>query len=93
MDRLRIIFATLAFVSVGFIFSNSPAFSQAQLISDMTDYSPGETAILTGSGFSADEPVTLQVLHADGTPSSGEDHDPWIVVADSLGNFVATWHV
>ena len=68
--------------------------AQAQtLTSDQADYAPGTTATLTGSGFQAGETVTLLVLHYDGTSDGGADHQPWQVTADSLGNFVTTWHV
>ena len=93
MDRLRIALATLVFASVSLFFCTSTAFSQAQLTTDMLDYSPGETAIFTGSGFFAEESVTVQVLHADGSPATGEDHDPWTVLSDSAGSFITTWHV
>ncbi|TRX33260.1 HYR domain-containing protein [Flavobacterium sp. ZT3R18] len=63
------------------------------LTSDQSDYIPGTTATLTGSGFQAGELVTLIVLHADGTPATGTDHDPWIVTADINGDFVTTWFV
>ncbi len=71
-----------------------PAIAQsASLTSDKGDYPPGATAELTGAGFQPGETVTLQVLHADGSPSNGADHDPWYVVADAQGGFVTTWHV
>jgi hypothetical protein len=63
------------------------------LKSDLPDYGPGEMAQLTGTGFFPNEQVTLQVLHANGTPATGEDHDPWTVTANNLGRFVTTWHV
>src|SRR5262245_50212008 len=65
----------------------------ASLTSDAGDYPPGATATLTGAGFGAGDTVTVQVVHADGSPSTGTDHDPWDVVADANGGFVTTWHV
>jgi len=65
----------------------------ASLMSDEPDYGPGMTATLTGSGFFPRESVTLRVVHADGTPSTGADHDPWTVTAGLTGRFVTTWHV
>ena len=70
--------------------------SRAQLPSlstDQPDYGPGEIAVLIGSGFVPSEFVSVRVVHADGTPSTGADHDPWIVAADESGRFVTTWHV
>src|SRR5438132_8406811 len=60
---------------------------------DQGDYAPGTTAQIYGRNFQADESVTLQVVHADGTPDSGADHDPWIVVVASDGTFTGTWHI
>ena len=65
----------------------------ATLVSDKSDYPPGATAVLTGAGFGAGETMTLQVLHADGSPSNGLAHDAWYVVADVEGAFVTTWRV
>src|SRR6185295_13983734 len=39
------------------------------------------------------ENVTLRVVHADGTPSTGAEHDPWTVAASRVGHFVTSWHV
>ena len=63
------------------------------ITTDQPDYAPGSTATFTGSGFTVGETVSLVVHHADGTPDSGADHDPWMVTADANGDFVTTWHV
>jgi len=63
------------------------------LTSDRMDYPPGDTAIFTGQGFQSGENIAMRVLHYDGTPDGGEDHEIWQIVADSNGNFVTTWHV
>ncbi len=60
---------------------------------DRPNYFPGETALITGSGFSPGEVVTLQVRHADDTAEGGTGHEPWSVVADSFGNFTTSWFV
>src|SRR5438874_8241772 len=44
---------------------------------DKQDYQPGETAVITGSGFQPREQVRLQVLHTDGTPNTAPEHQPW----------------
>ena len=67
--------------------------SAAQVTTDRADYPPGSTAYITGSGFAANELVTLQVIHADGTPDQGEDHEPWKVMTDADGVFETSWHV
>ena len=67
--------------------------SAPSVLTERSDYAPGETALISGSGFASGESVLLQVLHADGTPDSGSDHLPWAVTADADGSFQATWHV
>jgi VCBS repeat-containing protein len=65
------------------------------LTTDRTDYSPGSVCALTGSGFAANETVTLQIVHAD-DPSQNIDepaHQPWSVTADANGIFQAYWLV
>ncbi len=93
----------LCVLTITLLTASLPASSAAQgkrmraklptLTSDQTDYAPGTTAVLTGSGFVPGESVTLQVLHADGTPSTGSDHYPWTVAANNSGSFVTAWHV
>jgi hypothetical protein len=89
----QISFKILLVLLVIFCFKNN---SSAQtLVTDKPDYPPGDTAILTGTGFQPGEIITLQVHHAesDSIPDTGEDHFQWYVAADSSGNFVTKWHV
>src|SRR6266571_5196391 len=73
----------------------------ASVTTDKADYPPGATAYITASGFQAGETVMFQVLHADGSPSTGADHDPWYVADGSVGDLdgvvngiiQTTWHV
>src|SRR5438105_1792085 len=67
---------------------------------DRGDYAPGDTVKGTGSGFHANETVTLQVTYADGTlePNFGDAtpgyaSNPWTVTTDANGAFSATWQV
>lgn len=75
------------------ITSTSPPAMAPWLITDKADYAPGESAVFAGGGFLAGETVVLQVLHADGTPATGDDHLPWAVAADGAGNLQTVWHV
>ncbi len=63
------------------------------IYTDKPNYQPGETAVITGSGFWPNEVVTLQIIHIDGTAEGGEGHEPWNVTADAFGNFTSTWFV
>jgi len=88
----------IVFVMANLFFS-SAAFGQEILstvpiiTSDKGDYAPGELATFTGNGFTANEKVSIQVLHHDETPNYGEGHDTWEVTADGTGAFTTTWIV
>ncbi len=60
---------------------------------DKPNYQPGETAVIFGSGFWANELITLQVVHIDDTAEGGNGHEPWNVMSDEFGNFTSTWFV
>src|ERR1043166_483534 len=77
------------------VFCAVAAFSQATLISDKSDYPPGDTVLLSGAGFTPAEAITLEVMHSDGTfdNDSSEAHQPWQVTADDSGSFQTTWFV
>ena len=66
---------------------------EAKVTTDKPDYSPGQTAIITGSGFWPNEIVTLQVVHIDGGEEGSAGHEPWNVAADGDGNFTTSWFV
>lgn len=84
------------FVVMSFLLlSNSASAQTATVQTDLLDYPPGATAIITGSGWQAGETVTLQVLHMDGD-SLGADpqyHQPFNTVADASGNITSSWYV
>ena len=61
------------------------------VISDQTGYLAGDSVAITGSGFAADEVVTLQVTHTDGTAETDAGHEPFTVTADAAGAFSASW--
>src|SRR5688572_17728151 len=79
------------------VLSSPSAVLTATIATDKEDYAPGETVLITGTGFSPGETVRLQIIHITppGNASKGEPqtssalladhegHDPWDVVADS----------
>ncbi len=65
----------------------------AQIYTDQLDYPPGDQVIITGVGFMADEPVTVQVTQLDGFTPVTPDYDPWEVYANGFGNFETSWIV
>jgi len=64
----------------------------ARVSSDKGDYQPGDTAVITGFGFAPNEPVQLQVVHANGQ-TDGNGHQPFYATADASGAIVTTWFV
>ncbi|MDE3090186.1 MAG: hypothetical protein KGJ80_12455, partial [Chloroflexota bacterium] len=64
-----------------------------RVVTDKSDYPLGATVQISGSGFQPGEIVQLQVLHIDGTPNTGDGHQPWSVTADTNGRFQTTWFV
>src|SRR5262245_52155362 len=60
---------------------------------DLFDYAAGIYANITGGGFRAGEPVTLQVTHTNGAIDGGAGHDTWTVTADPAGKIASTWYV
>ncbi|HEU5255033.1 MAG TPA: PxKF domain-containing protein [Vicinamibacterales bacterium] len=64
----------------------------ATVSSDKGDYQPGDTAVITGFGFAPNEPVQLQVVHANGQ-TDGNGHQPFYATADASGAIVTTWFV
>ena len=59
---------------------------------DRYDYQPGNTAIITGSGFRPRETVTILVEHSNGM-NSGAGHSPFEAVAGNDGGISTTWYV
>ena len=76
------------------LFFSSAAFGQA-VSTDLDDYPPGATAIITGTGFQPGEIVELHVEHADGEPLGIDPqyHEPWTVTTNSIGEFTTSWFV
>jgi tRNA A37 threonylcarbamoyltransferase TsaD len=73
----------------------------ATVLTDKLDYAPAETALITASDFERGESVKFQVLHIDGTPNTGNGHEPWTVTDGGTGdldgkrdgNISTTWFV
>ncbi|MEY4635247.1 MAG: hypothetical protein RJA55_1045 [Acidobacteriota bacterium] len=69
------------------------AAADATVSTDKADYAPGETALISGSGFAAGEDVTLQVAHVTGETEAGAGHESWTVVAEESGSISSSWYV
>jgi hypothetical protein len=82
-----VVLAAFAFVCAGQVFG------QASVTTDQSDYRPGSTATINGSGFQPGETVELQGLRTDLPENSGSEHVPWLVTNGASGNFTTTWYV
>jgi len=93
---MKLLLRSLLFILFAITLTSVNVFSQsATIATDQPDYAPGSTAIITGSGFTPGETVTLQVLH---DPTGGDDatdpsHQPFTTVADANGNVSSSWYV
>jgi hypothetical protein len=69
-------------------------FSQT-VVTDKTDYPPGDTVHITGGGWQPGESVKLQTVHQDvnGDNDTSAAHQPWLINADSSGNINSFWVV
>ena len=88
----------VAVLSLGIMFLGvKPAAVHAQsaaaVTTDHTGYLAGQTVTITGSGFSANESITLQGTHAGGAAASGSGPLPASPLADTNGAFTATWTI
>src|SRR5262249_717067 len=51
----------------------------AQVWTDKLDYAPGETAIISGSGYAPGETIHLEIVRTDGLPEGTPDN-PWDII-------------
>jgi von Willebrand factor type A domain/Dockerin type I domain len=63
----------------------------AEVVTDSTAYAPFDLVSIDGSGFQANETVTLQVTQNNGEPIEGEAGDTWTATADEYGNIQSDW--
>ncbi|MDI1304365.1 MAG: hypothetical protein PSX42_05905, partial [bacterium] len=87
------------FLSIVFLIANlffaCASYGQATVSTDLLDYPPGATAIITLSGFQPLDSIVLLVEHVGEEPMGTDPqfHQPWIVVADSTGSAQTSWYV
>src|SRR5882724_7358831 len=69
--------------------------STASVTTDQSDYAPGSTVYITGTGFAPSEIVQCQVLTLTqpNDDLTSPAHQPWTVTADDAGNIATTWLV
>jgi Secretion system C-terminal sorting domain len=62
------------------------------LSTNQLDYAPGDSVIISGSGFWPNESIRLEVVNIN-TPGYGDSGGPWFVSADATGAFQGFWVV
>ncbi|MDJ0747510.1 MAG: Ig-like domain-containing protein [Xenococcaceae cyanobacterium MO_167.B27] len=70
--------------------------SNPTVTTDKDDYAPGETAQITGSGFTPGSEVVIQIVDDPADPGDDGDVDvyqPITIIADEFGSFSTTWFV
>ena len=76
------------------IFLLAASVVQAQTVTtDEMDYAPGETVLITGTGFTGDVYVALTIFHPGLDPNHPHNTITWNEEVDENGNFSATWIV
>src|SRR6266478_3797448 len=80
---LALLFALCALLAPVSAFAQDTTNSTATVTTDQSDYPPGGTVYITGTGFAPGETVTNQVLHIPDTGDNNTStaHDPWTVTA------------
>jgi len=66
--------------------NTTEAYGYPTVQADQSDYPPGTTVTITGSGFQPNETITIQLVEAPLV----DMHGPYMVQADANGNFVDT---
>jgi hypothetical protein len=90
MKKRRLVYFTVAAFA---LVCAGQVFGQASVTTDQSDYPPGSTATINGSGFQPGETVELQELRTDLSENSGPEHALSLVMNDASGNFTTTWYV
>ena len=72
--------------------STNAASLTANVLTDTTDYAPGDSVIIIGSGYWPYETVTVEVENVY-NPGVGDTDPPWQVTADAQGAFETYWIV
>ncbi|MFH1893188.1 MAG: T9SS type A sorting domain-containing protein [Candidatus Zixiibacteriota bacterium] len=82
---------TLLLLSIVGLLIASPtsAIFGAEVVTDTSYYAPGDTALISGSGYQPDQVVTIQITPLLGAP----DLEPWDVTADQYGSFTTSWEI
>ena len=68
-------------------------FGPASVTTGQSDYPPGSTVQISGTGFAPGETVQLQVVNLTDPTDTGDKHAPWLVTNGASGNFTTTWYV
>src|SRR5512138_1208172 len=93
--QLRILLCTAAILCIallGTASSNAASLTATVIQTDTSDYAPGDSVIITGSGYWPNEYVSILIKNVY-NPGVGEINNSWTVRADSQGKFRTFWIV
>ena len=65
----------------------------ATITTDKAIYLPGESVIITGTGWDQNDSVQLTLIHNDPQPVPPHSHPSWFVIPDISGAIQYTWLV
>ena len=72
--------------------TGSTATLTAGVVTDTTDYAPGDSVVISGTGFWPVEDVNLDVANVF-NPGLGDTTPPWTISTDAFGAFESYWIV
>jgi len=84
MKKRRLVYFTAAAFA---LVCAGQVFGPASVTKDQSDYPPGSTATINGSGFQPGETVELQGLRTDLPENSGSENASLLVMNDDSGSF------
>ena len=62
------------------------------IITDTSDYAPGDSVVITGTGFWPNESVAIEIVNVY-NPGYGDSDGPWYISANEVGDIETFWIV
>jgi hypothetical protein len=88
MEKIDRYYRGVSYLAIAIFVVAQPLFGAATVATDQSDYTPGQTVVITGAGFQPGESVTLRI---DENPDVDADSPIiWAVATDAGGSFTDT---
>lgn len=62
------------------------------IVTDTSDYAPGDSVVITGVGFWPNESVSIEIVNVY-NPGFGDSNGPWYITANEVGGIETYWIV